>query len=45
MSGDGQQVQCPTCHAIIPVDPEWRLVQCSACKEMITRMAEDSSYD
>jgi len=45
MSEGDQQVVCPTCHRVISVDPEWRLVQCPGCGEMITRMSEDSSYD
>ncbi|MCI4350778.1 MAG: hypothetical protein L3K15_04625 [Thermoplasmata archaeon] len=38
-------VSCPSCHAPVPVDPEWRLVQCPKCGSMVTRMGEDSSYD
>ena len=45
MSDAAQQVQCPACHTVIPVDSGWRLVQCPRCHEMITRMGEDSSYD
>jgi predicted RNA-binding Zn-ribbon protein involved in translation (DUF1610 family) len=39
------QVQCPACQAFVHVEPDWRLVQCPKCGEMITRMGEDSSYD
>lgn len=38
-------VLCPSCHAVIPVDPEWRVAQCLRCGEMVTRMSEDSRYD
>jgi predicted RNA-binding Zn-ribbon protein involved in translation (DUF1610 family) len=39
------RVMCPKCHAAIPVEPEWRLVQCPQCGEMVSRMTEDSTYD
>jgi predicted RNA-binding Zn-ribbon protein involved in translation (DUF1610 family) len=39
------RVLCPACHRIVPVDPEWRLVQCPGCGAMITRMSVDSAYD
>jgi predicted RNA-binding Zn-ribbon protein involved in translation (DUF1610 family) len=38
-------VACPNCHATIPVDPEWRIVQCPRCGQMVTRMTDDASYD
>jgi predicted RNA-binding Zn-ribbon protein involved in translation (DUF1610 family) len=40
-----RQVLCQTCHAIITVDPGWRLVKCPRCGEMTTRMGEDCAYD
>ncbi len=40
-----QQVACPNCRRTISVEPEWRLIQCPRCGQMVTRMSEDSSYD
>jgi endogenous inhibitor of DNA gyrase (YacG/DUF329 family) len=45
MAEDELAVPCPNCHTLIPVTPEWRLVQCPRCGEMVTRMGEDRSYD
>jgi predicted RNA-binding Zn-ribbon protein involved in translation (DUF1610 family) len=45
MGAEGGKAQCPSCGALIPVEPEWRLVQCPKCQEMVTRMGEDSAYD
>jgi len=38
-------VLCPTCHAVVQVVPDWRLVQCPRCGGMLTRMSEDRDYD
>jgi Zn finger protein HypA/HybF involved in hydrogenase expression len=40
-----RQVLCPSCHAVITVEPEWRLAECPKCHRMMTRMGEDSAYD
>jgi|HubBroStandDraft_1064217.scaffolds.fasta_scaffold24735_3 predicted RNA-binding Zn-ribbon protein involved in translation (DUF1610 family) len=40
-----RQVVCPRCQTAIPVEPEWRLVQCPSCGEMVSRMTEDRAYD
>jgi|GEM_PF-3554469 len=45
MSDTELQVLCQTCHTVVAVDREWRLVQCPHCGEMISRMTDDSSYD
>jgi endogenous inhibitor of DNA gyrase (YacG/DUF329 family) len=45
MNDASQKVECPKCQTVVVAEPGWRMVQCSRCGEMITRMAEDSSYD
>jgi predicted RNA-binding Zn-ribbon protein involved in translation (DUF1610 family) len=45
MVEEAQRVQCPTCKTIIPVESEWRLVQCPGCGGIVTRMGEDGAYD
>jgi predicted RNA-binding Zn-ribbon protein involved in translation (DUF1610 family) len=45
MDETDHEVQCPNCHRTISVEPEWRMVQCPGCAQMITRMTEDRSYD
>ncbi|HTP54044.1 MAG TPA: hypothetical protein VML94_03640 [Thermoplasmata archaeon] len=36
---------CPVCSTEIAVDPEWRMVQCPSCHEMVLRMTDDATYD
>ena len=45
MQAGSQKVECPKCRTVTIAEPGWRMVQCSHCGEMITRMAEDASYD
>jgi predicted RNA-binding Zn-ribbon protein involved in translation (DUF1610 family) len=45
MTEPSTQAICPTCHTVVTVEAEWRLIQCPKCGGMITRMGEDSSFD
>ncbi|MCI4320549.1 MAG: transposase [Thermoplasmata archaeon] len=45
MTEPNSQTMCPNCQTVVVVEPSWRLVQCSKCGAMITRMGEDSSFD
>ncbi len=45
MPEPGEAVRCPKCGRVVPVDPEWRIVVCPACGEVINRMASDARYD
>lgn len=45
MNATQDQVRCPKCQAIIPVEPEWRLVRCPHCGDVVTRMGGDAAYD
>jgi len=38
-------VPCGGCGRPLPVEPEWRLVQCTVCGEITTRMGIDPRYD
>jgi Zn finger protein HypA/HybF involved in hydrogenase expression len=38
-------VRCPQCSELVTVDPDWRLAICPKCGGVITRMADDASYD
>ncbi len=45
MPEEASAIRCPHCQRIVSVPPDWRLVQCPACGQPITRMDSDSSYD
>lgn len=38
-------VRCPSCGALVPVEPDWRLVQCPKCHEPVVRMTSEPNYD
>jgi len=45
MAESDSEVRCPKCSRLIPVAPEWRVVVCPGCGEVVTRMTSDATYD
>ncbi|MGA8303400.1 MAG: hypothetical protein WA691_05000 [Thermoplasmata archaeon] len=45
MTDPSGAVRCPQCAELVPVAPDWRLVLCPKCGNVITRMASDATYD
>jgi len=45
MEEGSQKVECPKCRTVLLAESGWRMIQCARCGQMITRMAEDASYD
>ncbi|MFI5418870.1 MAG: hypothetical protein ACHQ2Y_08265 [Candidatus Lutacidiplasmatales archaeon] len=45
MTDDDRKVLCPTCHASITVEVDWRMAQCPRCGGVVMRMSDDESYD
>jgi predicted RNA-binding Zn-ribbon protein involved in translation (DUF1610 family) len=45
MTEPNSATMCPTCQTVVSTEPGWRLVQCPNCGAIISRMAEDGSFD
>ncbi len=45
MPGEPTVAVCPACGERVPVPADWRVVECPACHGIVTRMADDASYD
>lgn len=45
MSDEPEMVVCPACSKALAVQAAWRMVECPHCRNVITRMGDDASYD
>ncbi|HEV2519475.1 MAG TPA: hypothetical protein VGX00_02480 [Thermoplasmata archaeon] len=42
---EASEVRCEACGALVPVPPDWRVVECPKCGHPATRMDADPRYD